>query len=112
MTSLSDDERPIKTGWMYKMTRTSSDIFVRRSIHLYAKGKFCTFHNDDDAEKHKTSYYLDKNCTIEPSSVDSIKSCRKRERPKGKWTITTMATGQGREIDLVSTMRRKQLFSA
>ena len=49
--------QPIK-GWIYKATRTSTDLFVKRSIYLYPNtGKFSTFH-DEVKQSDKKSYYF------------------------------------------------------
>ncbi|GAX78760.1 hypothetical protein CEUSTIGMA_g6197.t1 [Chlamydomonas eustigma] len=98
MSVFSNESDCLKSGWMYKMTRTSSEIFVKRKFDLFPS-KFITF--SDEHASHKNSWYLDKHCKLEPRDADEItQAFEKRERPKGKWTITTVIGHEGASIQL------------
>ena len=90
-------------GWLYKATRTSDDLFVRRAISFNPQtGKFVTFHDDVKLNDRK-SYYLDRKCVIEPKSASEITEPQaKTERPHGQWSITALASGEGKALQLVS----------
>ena len=92
---------PTYTGWVYKATRTSEDLFVKRFINIQGS-KFVTAHDEALQRDHK-SYYLDRTCTLEPelaTDIDPVPQS-KRERPHGQWSITALASGEGKELQLV-----------
>ena len=89
-------------GSLYKATRTSPDLFVPRCIYIFpSDGKFTTLHDEAKQTDIKT-YFLDAKCELSPAkATDIIESHKKTERPQGKWSITTLASGEGRELHLV-----------
>ena len=88
-------------GWVFKATRTSEDLFVKRCIKLQG-AKFTTAH-DEALQRDPKSYYLDRKCTIEPALAEDIDPVpqSKMERRHGQWSITALASGDGKQLQLV-----------
>ena len=97
----SDMSEPTHVGWVYKATRTSDDLFVKRCISLKGN-KFVTAH-DEALQRDAKTYYLDRKCELEPPSAEDIDPVpqNKIERPHGQWSITALASGEGKQLQLV-----------
>ena len=92
---------------LFKATLTSPDLFVRRCMYIFpSDGKFTT--QEDEARRTDIkTYFLDAKCELNPANATDIIEPRKKiERPEGKWSITALASGEGRELQLVRLSTR------
>lgn len=81
----SDSPKPLREGWVYKMT-LSSNVVVKRRMHLLPGGVFVTFHDVEHAPEARKTWYLSPRCHVSPASESAISEPRRMLiRPQGAW---------------------------